>query len=252
MPFNLVCPASRGLSLALARTLLQRSPHPLIATARTNPDEVKGRILSGLNIPDDQVTVLQVDVTEEDTLSSAVQSIKQTHPNDHLNILISSAGVLHPERSPKDITKSDVLHTLSTNLLGPMLVMKHFSPFLPSKKTALDKPAVWVNISARVGSIEDNRLGGWYSYRATKAGVNQLTKTLNIHLKATAGGNAFAVAMHPGTVKTDLSREFWGNVEKEKLFEPEYAAERLVGVVERLGDGDGGGFFDWKGERIPW
>jgi NAD(P)-dependent dehydrogenase (short-subunit alcohol dehydrogenase family) len=108
-----------------------------------------------------------------------------------------------------------------------MLMLKHFSPFLPRKSAhpnenedemkGLPSVATTAIMSARVGSISDNRLGGWYSYRASKAGVNQLVKTFDNHLRTASGDNAMAVALHPGTVKTDLSKDFWGNVKKEKL-----------------------------------
>lgn len=106
-------------------------------------------------------------------------------------------------------------------------------------------------MSARVGSISDNRsLGGWYSYRASKAAVNQLARTLDIGLRQSAGGKAMGVSLHPGTVKTGLSEEFWGNVKGEKLFSPEFAAERLVEVVKGLREGDGGRCWDWEGKEI--
>lgn len=150
--------------------------------------------------------------------------------------------------------------------------MKHFSEFLPTKRTDLtaaeagedvglpDGHAMWATLSARVGSISDNGLGGWYSYRSSKAAVNQLTKTFDNHLKTTSGDKAMAVALHPGTVKTGLSQEFWGSVKKEKLFEPDWVAERLVGLVtgrdldeevkpiELSGRGK---CWDWKGEEVP-
>lgn len=154
-----------------------------------------------------------------------------------------------------------------------MLVMKHFSQFLPTKKNTLDDTdgiydglpdgrAVWATMSARVGSISDNSLGGWYSYRSSKAAVNQLTKTFDNYLKTSSGDNAMAISMHPGTVKTGLSKEFWGSVKKEKLFEAEWVAERLVGLVtgkSLQGDAKGkaidldgrGKCWDWKGEEIP-
>lgn len=137
------------------------------------------------------------------------------------------------------------------------MLLKHFSPFLPRKSTQLSKAdslpssAVWATLSARVGSISDNRLGGWYSYRASKAAVNQITRTFDNHLKAAAGDKAMAIAMHPGTVKTDLSKEFWGNVKEEKLFEAEYAAGKLLEVVRSRGMGDRGRCWDWKGEEVP-
>lgn len=113
-------------------------------------------------------------------------------------------------------------------------------------------------MSARVGSIADNDLGGWYSYRASKAAVNQLTKSFDNHLRTSSGENAAAVSLHPGTVKTGLSREFWGNVREGKLFSPGFAAERLVDVVRECGGGGEAGLrrhrgrcWDWAGEEIP-
>lgn len=106
-------------------------------------------------------------------------------------------------------------------------------------------------MSARVGSITDNSAGGWYSYRASKAGVNQLAKSLDIYLKNTSGEKAISAALHPGTVKTGLSEDFWSSTPKEKLFSAEFAAERLCKVVEGLGQEDRGKCWDWKGEEIP-
>lgn len=166
-------------------------------------------------------------------------------------------GLLFPEKSPSQIDYDDALLTFRTNTLGPMMLMKHFSSFLPRKSTTLssadDLPAqaVWATMSARVGSISDNRLGGWYSYRASKAAVNQTTKTFDNHLRVSAGDKAMAIALHPGTVKTGLSEEFWGNVKEEKLFSVEYAVEKLLEVVKGRKVEDRGKCWDWKGEEVP-
>lgn len=106
-------------------------------------------------------------------------------------------------------------------------------------------------MSARVGSISDNSLGGWYSYRASKAAVNQIVKTFDIHLKQSAGEKAIAVGLHPGTVKTGLSKDFWGNVRGEKLFSGEFAAEKLGEVVRNVGTEGRGRCWDWAGKEIP-
>lgn len=112
--------------------------------------------------------------------------------------------------------------------------------------------AVWATMSARVGSIADNKLGGWYSYRASKAGVNQVVRTFDQHLRATAGDRAMAVGLHPGTVRTELSREFWGGVPEGKLFEAAWVAGRLGEVVAGLGvEGGRGRCWDWKGVEVP-
>ncbi|KAF8250541.1 NAD(P)-binding protein [Wilcoxina mikolae CBS 423.85] len=258
MPFNIVCPSSRGLSLALARALLQRTPHPLIATARKDLDGVKSRILANLpDIPPSRVTVLRVDVTDETTLSAAAAEIPSLHPDEHAHYVFSTPGILYPERSPQQLDKAHIQQTLETNLLGPMLILKHFSQFIPYGNRKNDgeeegKPAVWANMSARVGSMADNKSGGWYSYRASKAGLNAVTKSFDLHLKQKCGDRAFCVSLHPGTVKTGLSQEFWDHVPPEKLFEPEFAAGKMLDVVMGLGVEDRGKFWDWKGERVEW
>jgi NAD(P)-dependent dehydrogenase (short-subunit alcohol dehydrogenase family) len=145
-----------------------------------------------------------------------------------------------------------------------MLMIKHFSPLLPKKGASLSAStndngnkglpmsSVMALMSARVGSISDNKLGGWYSYRASKAAVNQIVKTFDNHLRTSSAENAMAIGLHPGTVKTGLSKDFWGNVKEGKLFEPDFAAERLVEVVKGLKIENGRGrCWDWEGKEIP-
>jgi NAD(P)-dependent dehydrogenase (short-subunit alcohol dehydrogenase family) len=105
--------------------------------------------------------------------------------------------------------------------------------------------------AARVGSIEDNRLGGWYAYRASKAAQNMYTRTLAVEW-ARSRRNVICVALHPGTTDTDLSRPFQANVPAGKLFGVDYAVARMLGVIDRLQSADSGQFFAWDGERIPW
>jgi NAD(P)-dependent dehydrogenase (short-subunit alcohol dehydrogenase family) len=180
--------------------------------------------------------------------------------------------MLHPEKSLADVDQASALLTFQTNTIGPLLLMKHFTPFLPRKSTSLpsastttpgsDSPyrnlspahATWAVLSARVGSISDNSLGGWYTYRASKAALNQTMRTLDRHLLQRSGDRAFALALHPGTVRTKLSREFWCHVKKEKLFGPDFVAARLVGLCSLGVTGtkarDGG--FDVIGPEEVW
>lgn len=166
-------------------------------------------------------------------------------------------GLLFPEKAPTQISYDDALLTFKVNTLGPMMLMKHFSPFLSRKSTQLAEEeglpaqAVWANMSARVGSISDNSLGGWYSYRSSKAALNQVTKTFDNFLRTSAADKAMAISLHPGTVKTGLSKEFWNNVKDEKLFSPEFAAEKLLDVINSRKIGDRGRCWDWKGEEVP-
>lgn len=173
--------------------------------------------------------------------------------------------MLQPEKSPAQIDHAAALDTLKLNLLAPMMLLKHLHAFLPKKNANLSSidglpatSAVLAFLSARVGSITDNSLGGWYSYRASKAGLNQLVKSADIYQKMQSAEKAVVVGLHPGTVKTGLSKEFWANVKKEKLFEPEYAAECLVDVLKKGGSGEKGGVdgfrgrcWDWAGKEVP-
>ena len=132
-----------------------------------------------------------------------------------------------------------------------MLMAKHFAPLLVDSKEA----AVFASISARVGSIGDNVMGGWYSYRAAKAAQNMLTKTLSIELKRRSRGKCAAIGLHPGTVRTDLSSPFSKNVKPEMLFEPEQAASMLLDVVASARadpSGRTGALYDYAGEVIEW
>ncbi|MCJ1251192.1 hypothetical protein MMC30_008423 [Trapelia coarctata] len=260
-PWLLASPASRGIGLSLTRHLLRATTLPIIATARTDLNGTKARILDGLNVNAERLEVLELDVTDESTISAVASHCQSRFSSTYLHLAFCIPGILHPEKSPSQISYADALETFKTNTLGPLLLMKHFSPFLPKKKTALlsaastengnlPANAVFAIMSARVGSISDNSLGGWYSYRASKAGVNQLVKSLDIYLKNTAGENAMSVGLHPGTVKTGLSRGFWASTKKEKLFEPDWVAGRLVDVVKTIGIEGRGRCWDWEGKEV--
>ncbi|KAK4569556.1 hypothetical protein LTR86_003319 [Recurvomyces mirabilis] len=259
-PWALVTPASRGIGLEFARRLLQTTNIPIVATARKHVDQTTENILSGLdNVVEERLKVYKLDVLDEQSIHDAADQAANDFPKktSYLHLTLCLPGILHPEKSPTQIDYDNALVTCRTNTLGPMMLMKHFSPYLPRKGTSLDpsdglpKQAVWATMSARVGSITDNGLGGWYSYRASKAGVNQLAKTFDNHLRTSAGEKAMSIALHPGTVKTGLSKEFWGGVKEEKLFTPEYSVEKLMEVICSRGQEDRGKCWDWKGEEIP-
>lgn len=263
MAWSFVCPANRGIGFHLSRHLLRTTSIPVLATTRKDTAGVKESILSGLqNIDSDRLTVLKVDVTDESTISHAAEEAKSLFPpsKHHLRLAFSIPGVLFPEKSPSQLDHVQLTHTFAVNTIGPLLLCKHFSPFLPAKRTdlasqtsdpkGLPPHAVWLNMSARVGSTSDNGLGGWYSYRASKAGVNSLTKSFDLWLNTRCGENAMAIAYHPGTVKTGLSKEFWGGVKEGKLFEPEWAVEKMVGIVKNSGLEARGRCWDWMGKEI--
>ena len=198
-------------------------------------------------------------VQDESIVAEAAEQLSKLLPKNenYLHLSLAIPGILFPEKSPAQINYDDALLTFRTNTLGPMLLLKHFAPFLPKKATKLErveglpKTAIWANMSARVGSITDNRLGGWYSYRASKAAVNQVTKSFDNYLQPSAGENAMSISMHPGTVKTNLSKEFWSNVKDEKLFSPEFSAEKLMEMINSRTLDDRGKCWDWDSKEVP-
>ncbi|CAF9919478.1 hypothetical protein IMSHALPRED_004633 [Imshaugia aleurites] len=256
-PWLLVSPASRGIGLQLARRLLKTTDLPVIATARNDVKANSEQILDGLDVDERRLEVLKLDVTDESTISDAASHCKSRFSSSYLRLAFCIPGILHPEKSPSQIDYDNSLSMLKINTLGPLLLSKHFSPFLARRSTKLesipDLPAssVLALMSARVGSTSDNRLGGWYSYRASKAAVNSIAKSVDIYLGQRCGDNAMCVAMHPGTVKSGLSYGFWESTPKEKLFTPEFAAEKLIQVVKDVGLDGRGKCWDWQGLEVP-
>ena len=146
----------------------------------------------------------------------------------------------------QQISGAQMTAVLEANTIGPALVAKHLLPQL-----ARDRKSVFAALSARVGSIRDNKLGGWYAYRASKAALNMLIKTLSIE-HGRRWPQSAVVALHPGTVDTQLSRPFSGRVPRSQLATPAEAAHRLLQVIDGLGAEDTGRLFAWDGSRIPW
>jgi NAD(P)-dependent dehydrogenase (short-subunit alcohol dehydrogenase family) len=166
-----------------------------------------------------------------------------------LRLVIDATGFLHdeqqsPEKSWQELDASRLGRAFTLNAIGPALLMKHVLPRLAPKGKA-----VFATLSARVGSIGDNRLGGWYAYRASKAALNQLVRTAAIELSRRRP-EALCVALHPGTVATPLSAPF--AKDGLEVHDPAAAAQHLLAVVDGLGVGSSGGFFDWRGHAVPW
>jgi NAD(P)-dependent dehydrogenase (short-subunit alcohol dehydrogenase family) len=278
-PWIFICPASRGIGHALTRRLLQTTTLPILASTRRDPSSTKSSILEGLQTSSSnaedlapRLSVVTLDVTDESSIRDAAARAKDLFPpkSHHLHLACAIPGILHPEKSPRQIDAALSLESFRINTIGPLLLIKHFAELLPKNATKMDREAglesqgeetsdgqirlpqhaTWLNMSARVGSITDNKAGGWYSYRASKTAVSSITKSFDNHLRVGSGDNAMAMSYHPGTVKTDLSKEFWGSVEKDKLFSPEYAAERMVDVIRGLELSQRGKCWDWKNEEV--
>jgi len=186
-----------------------------------------------------------LDLTDEASIAKAALSV--TEPR----LVIVATGLLQdnemtPEKRLADLDPGRIARAFAINAIGPALVLKHFAPRLPRQGKS-----VLAVLTARVGSISDNRLGGWYSYRAAKAAANQLVRTTAIELSARRK-DAICVALHPGTVDTPLSAPFQKGVSPDRLFTPVFAAERLLSVIETLQPEQTGHFLAWDGRQIPF
>lgn len=187
-----------------------------------------------------------IDVTDEASVAAAAASVEGS-----LDLVIVATGLLQdaelaPEKRLADLDAARLQRSFAVNAIGPALVLKHFTPRLTR-----DSRAVVACLSARVGSISDNQLGGWYGYRASKAALNQLVRTAAVELAARRP-QTICVALHPGTVDTGLSKPFQRGVAADQLFTPAFAARRLLAVIEGLGVADTGGLFAWDGAAIAF
>ena len=258
-PFALITPSTRGLSAALTRCLLAKSELPVYATYRQgHPEEVKTELLRPLDgVDPSRLNMIHLNLEDERTIHSAANQLGEILPPDsYLQTGFFTGGILlNPEKQPGDLDLATIQKTFNINVFSHLFLMKNFSRFLPSppmSSSLSGQPlAKWVHITARVGSVGDNRKGGWYSYRASKAALNQAMHTFDLHLKQTKRP-AMAVAIHPGTMKTDLSKDFWNSVPASQLREPEEAAGRVLDVVEKLKEDQRGKVWDWAGEEVAW
>lgn len=186
-----------------------------------------------------------IDLMSESSIKDASDGVSEMT----IDLIIVATGILHskdirPEKSLNALGADSFSAVMQMNALAPMLVAKHFLPRM--RKSG---KSVFVALSARVGSISDNRLGGWYSYRASKAALNMLLKTLSVESHRTHP-QLIVAGLHPGTVDTALSCPFQRNVEPTKLFSPSQSAGYLLDVIDGLDHSNSGGVFAWNGTQI--
>ncbi len=238
---TLIIGASQGIGLEFVRQFLATNRTDFVYATYRRPD------CELLKIDDARLCCLPVDVTIEEQIAQAVQVLQDTN----LRYMINCVGLLHdgamqPEKSLRQIDSEQMLRYFQVNSVSAVLWAKHLQPLLKQSDQS-----IFASISAKVGSIGDNQLGGWYGYRASKAALNMLMKNVSIEYRRTCP-QTIVVVLHPGTTDTNLSQPFQRNVPPEKLFSVERTVNQLLGVIDNLSIQDSGEFFNWNGQKLPW
>lgn len=220
----------------------------LINTMAANHKNAKIHAVSRELAPFSQNNVIShsIDYHSEHDLKVLAKTITK---NETLDKIIVATGILHdekahPEKSISQISAEKLTHLFTVNTVVPSLIAKHFLSHLNKSRSS-----TFAALSARIGSISDNRLGGWYAYRASKAALNMMIRNYAIEVSRT-NKNAIIVGLHPGTVDSPLSKPFQANVPEDKLFTPEYSATQLLKVLSNLTPADTGKCFAWDGLEI--
>ena len=245
---TLIVGASQGIGAGFVKKLLQKPEVTKIYAACRCVESAEELINLGKKYPD-QLVCLGMDITDEASISVAIEQIKQQV--NKLHLVINCVGILHegelkPEKSLQQINPEHLLRYFQVNSVGGVLLAKHLLPLLRH-----EDPSILANISAKIGSIGDNRLGGWYGYRASKAALNMFMRTVAIEY-GRKSPNTIVVNLHPGTTDTSLSKPFQRNVPPEKLFSVERTVTQLLDVLSQLDLKDSGKFFSWDGSVLPW
>ncbi len=234
----LVIGATGGIGSALAQLVCTAPQFERVYTT--------GR--SAVDNHHEKARAVSLDLTDEATIQEAVENLDPDYP---LSLVIIATGLLHdgpdlqPEKSWRSIDAQSMARSFAINCTGPALVLKHVLPILKRGERS-----VVASLSARVGSIGDNRLGGWYAYRSAKAALNMIIKTASVELART-NKTASVIGLHPGTVDTALSIPFQANVPEGKLFDKTRAARQLLKVVNQTTEAHSGNVYDWRGHVVP-
>lgn len=240
---TLIIGANSGIARALATQIATQANNGQLIVISRNTEFYQQKIFNGS-------AVFTVADYQEETIESVIKQLREV-PATHIAQVFICHGVLHteiikPEKKLQDFTAENLSELMFSNAVTPLLWLKWLTPILTGKQ-----PCKVVFFSARVGSISDNKLGGWYSYRASKAALNMLIKSASIEL-ARSAKNIKLISFHPGTTDTSLSKPFQKNVAKDKLFSTDFVATQLQKIVINSNIDGQASFIDWQGEVIPW
>ncbi|MBF2029918.1 MAG: SDR family NAD(P)-dependent oxidoreductase [Oscillatoriales cyanobacterium C42_A2020_001] len=243
----LIVGASQGIGLEFVRQLLKDDQvGRVFATYRNAPSL---ELNEWLEHQPERLTLISMDITDEAQIAQGIAHIQQH--TTQLHLVLYCVGVLHdgelqPEKSLQQIQPERLMRYFQVNSVGAVLLAKHITPLLKHRDRS-----VFASISAKVGSIGDNQLGGWYGYRASKAALNMFLRTVAIEYQRKSP-NTVVVMLHPGTTNTRLSKPFQRGVPAEKLFPVERTVAQLLQVIHNLQPDHSGQFFSWDGSLLPW
>jgi|TARA_B100001093_G_scaffold435032_1_gene432800 NAD(P)-dependent dehydrogenase (short-subunit alcohol dehydrogenase family) len=243
--------ANGGLGSQFVEELIQRGAGKVFVTFRPDVGTrgLHKRLVALMQKYPDRILPIKADSTKEDDVIKIASIVSEEVSEIHY--LVNCVGYLHnsdhgPEKSLRKINEEQFIEAVRVNTFPTVLLAKYFMRLMKHKKEA-----VFAAISARVGSIEDNRAGGWYSYRGSKAMLNMMLSNIAIEFNRSCS-NVKVLALHPGTVDTNLSSPFSKNMNPDHLFTPEYSVKSMMDVIENVDKNPLGAFYAWDGERIPW
>ncbi|KST69258.1 SDR family NAD(P)-dependent oxidoreductase [Mastigocoleus testarum] len=245
---TLIVGANRGIGFGFVSKLLENQEYGKIYATYRDRNSASELIAFAEKYPQ-RLICLSMDVTDEQQITEGIKFISES--TDKLHLVVNCVGLLHdgklqPEKSLRQLNSENLLRYFQVNSISSALLAKHLLPLFRH-----DSQSIFACISAKIGSIGDNRLGGWYGYRASKAALNMFMRTVAIEY-GRKSPNTIVVTLHPGTTDTRLSEPFQRNVPPEKLFSVERTVNQLFAVINNLGKEDSGEFFSWDGSRLPW
>lgn len=234
---TLVIGANGGIGSAIIHQIIQTEPNTQVFGVSTTPSKLE----------DSRYHHFHLAEPNEASIPDCCESL----PQHAFNRIVCTIGMLHnqtvqPEKRLEELSASSLQQYFETNVLLPALWLKHIPDLLTK-----ENPSKVVFLSARVGSISDNQLGGWYGYRSSKSALNMLIKTAQVEIKRRLA-DCSLVLYHPGTVDTALSKPYQANVNPEKLFTPEFTAKQLLSILPELEVAHAPHYIDWNGRTIPW
>ncbi len=216
-------------------------------TAYEKADKIYTFSRSNIDNKHSKIISHTINIENESSIALAAECVQEK-----LDIIVVATGFLHdgetlqPEKSLREIDENKMIKSYMVNTIGPALIGKHFIPLLQR-----DRKSVFAAISARVSSISDNQLGGWYSYRCAKSALNMFIKTASIEA-ARKFKQAAIIGLHPGTVDSKLSEPFKKNVAEGSLFSPAFSVDELIKVIDIIKAEQTGQLFAWDGQEIPY